>query len=155
MPDGNLSKEELLRLLREQMALSETLKATIAELRLALDAQQAASAAQSRTIAGLNATVAELQETIRELQRQLGRNSRNSSQPPSKDDFNKPRPQSLRKRSGLKQGGQPGHAGSHMAIPHEPDDVQQHLPSKCLSCPRLAECRKGGMCSPAAKGATR
>ena len=144
MPDENLSKAELLRLLREQMALSETLKSTIAELRLALDAQQAASAAQSETIAGLNATVAELQETIRELQRQLGRNSRNSSQPPSKDGFSKPKPQSQRKRSGRKPGGQPGHAGSHMAIPHEPDDVQQHLPSKCLSCPHLAECRKRG-----------
>lgn len=130
MPDENLSKEELLRLLREQMALAETLKGTVAELRQALDAQ--------------NATVAELQETIRELQRQLGRNSRNSSQPPSKDDFNKPRPRSQRKRSGLKPGGQPGHAGSHMAIPHEPDDVRQHLPSKCLSCPHLAECREKG-----------
>ncbi len=33
-----------------------------------------------------------------------------------------------------------------MAIPHEPDDVQQHLPPKCLACPRLAECReKGGV----------
>ena len=130
MPDESLSKEELLCLLREQTALTETLKGTVAELRQTLDAQ--------------NATVAELQETIRELQRQLGRNSRNSSQPPSKDGFDKPRPQSRRKRSGLKPGGQPGHAGTHMAIPHEPDDVQQHLPSKCLSCPHLAECRKRG-----------
>lgn len=130
MPDENLSREELLRLLREQMALAETLKGTVAELRQALDAQ--------------NATVAELQETVRELQRRLGRNSRNSSQPPSKDGLDKPRPRSPRKRSGLKPGGQPGHAGSHMAIPHEPDDVRQHLPSKCLSCPHLAECREKG-----------
>lgn len=35
MPDENLSKEELLRLLREQMALAETLKGTVAERALA------------------------------------------------------------------------------------------------------------------------
>ena len=48
MPDENLSREELLRLLGEQMALSETLKGTVAELRQALDVQQAASAATLR-----------------------------------------------------------------------------------------------------------
>ncbi len=48
MPDENLSREELLRLLGEQMALVETLKATVAEQRLALDAQKAASAATLR-----------------------------------------------------------------------------------------------------------
>ena len=130
MPDESLSKEELLCLLREQTALAETLKGTVAELRQALDAQ--------------NATVAGLQETIRELQRQLGRNSRNSSQPPSKDGFDKPKPQSRRRRSGLKPGGQPGHAGAHMAVPHGPDEVQRHLPSKCLRCEHLAECREKG-----------
>lgn len=109
-------------------------------MRQALDDQKAIVAAQ-------NETIARLEETIRELQRQLGRNSRNSSQPPSKDGFSKPRPQGQRKRSGLKPGGQSGHPGVHMAVPHNADEVQQHLPSKCLACPRLSECRRRGVFS--------
>ena len=109
-------------------------------MRQALDDQKAIVAAQ-------NETIARLEETIRELQRQLGRNSRNSSQPPSKDGFSKPRPQGQRKRSGLKPGGQSGHPGVHMAVPRNADEVQQHLPSKCLACPRLSECRRRGVFS--------
>ena len=94
--------------------------------------------------AALNGTIMELQETIKELQRQLNQNSQNSSKPPSSDGFNKPKPQSLRQRSGKKQGGQKGHPGAHMSIPHEPDEYHKHLPKKCLSCPRLNECVTNG-----------
>ena len=94
--------------------------------------------------AALNETIKELQETIRELQRQLNQNSQNSSKPPSSDGFNKPSPKSLRQKSGRKQGGQKGHPGSHMAIPHEPDEYSKHLPKKCLSCPHLNECVMNG-----------
>ena len=31
-----------------------------------------------------------------------------------------------------------------MAVSHEPDEVQRHLPLKCLSGPHLAECREKG-----------
>lgn len=94
--------------------------------------------------AALNETIKELQETIKELQRQLDRNSQNSSKPPSSDGFNKPKPQSLRRKSGKKQGGQKGHPGAHMSIPHEPDEYSKHLPKKCLSCPHLNECFMNG-----------
>ena len=94
--------------------------------------------------AALNETIKELQETIRELQRQLNQNSQNSSKPPSSDGFNKPNPKSLRQKSGKKQGGQKGHPGSHMSIPHEPDEYSRHLPKKCLSCPHLNECVMNG-----------
>ena len=94
--------------------------------------------------AALNGNIMELQETIKELQRQLNQNSQNSSKPPSSDGFNKPKPQSLRQRSGKKQGGQKGHPGAHMSIPHEPDEYHKHLPKKCLSCPRLNECVTNG-----------
>ena len=33
-----------------------------------------------------------------------------------------------------------GHAGSHMSIPHEPDEVCKHLPARCALCPHLSEC---------------
>ena len=90
--------------------------------------------------AALTETIKELQETIKELQRQLNQNSQNSSKPPSSDGFNKPKPQSQRTKSGKKQGGQKGHPGSHMAIPHEPDEIQKHLPKRCVACPHLNEC---------------
>ena len=86
----------------------------------------------------LNDTLKDLQETIKELRRQLGQNSKNSSKPPSTDGFKRNR--SLRKKSGLKAGGQKGHSGAHMELPHEPDETRQHLPSKCKTCPHLAEC---------------
>jgi len=98
------------------------------------------NAALNETIKSLQETIQDMQETIKELRHQLGQNSQNSSKPPSSDGFNKPKPQSLRAKSGKKQGGQPGHPGAHMAIPHEPDEIKKHLPGKCLSCPHLSEC---------------
>jgi len=92
----------------------------------------------------LSATIVELQETIRELRRQLGQNSQNSSKPPSSDGYNKPTPKSQRTKSGKKPGGQKGHTGAHMSIPHEPNQVRQHLPEKCQGCPMLSECIKQG-----------
>ena len=55
----------------------------------------------------LTATVRELNQTIRELKEQLGKNSNNSSKPPSSDGLRKPpagRNRSLRQKSGRKQG---------------------------------------------------
>ena len=70
----------------------------------------------------LVATIEDLQLTIKDLKRQLGQNSKNSSKPPSKDDFNKPsRNKSLREKTGKKTGGQKGHKGISMSIPHDAD----------------------------------
>ena len=96
------------------------------------------------TNTAMSETIRELQETIRELQRRLNQNSQNSSKPPSSDGFSKPKPQSLRQKTGKKQGGQKGHQGSHMAIPHEPDEFKKHLPKRCMSCPHLSECVQSG-----------
>ena len=51
----------------------------------------------------LNATVKELNQTIRELKEQLGKNSNNSSKPPSSDGLRKlpaDRNRSLRQKAG-------------------------------------------------------
>jgi len=95
--------------------------------------------AQGKTITDLQATIKGLQETIKELQRQLNMNSGNSSKPPSTDGF-KRKPRSLRTKTGRKPGGQNGHNGSNMKLPHEPDEVKTHVPQKCHTCPHLAEC---------------
>jgi transposase len=74
------------------------------------DAVAALIAAQAARIDDLVAANARLVARVDELERQLGRSSRNSSLPPSRDspdarpDARKARP---KKRSGRRQGGQP------------------------------------------------
>jgi transposase len=70
-----------------------------------------------------------------ELKRRLGQNSRNSSKPPSSDSpFVKPEPRSLRRRSGRKPGGQPGHPGSTLGLVDNPQERLRHEPGPCTGC---------------------
>jgi hypothetical protein len=69
---------------------------------------------------------------VAELPQQLGRNSRNSSKPPSTDGYAKPKAgekknkRSLRERSGRKPGGQDGHEGAHLERVEVPDARVPH-----------------------------
>jgi transposase len=77
--------------------------------------------------------VLSLMARVEDLERQLGRNSRNSSLPPSRDssDARKARP---KKSSGRRQGGQPGHPGQHRPMVADPDRVETYWPSQCDGC---------------------
>ena len=56
--------------------------------------------------------IEQLHERVAELEARLGKDSHNSSKPPSSDPpFRKPPPRSQRKASGRKAGGQKGHKG--------------------------------------------
>lgn len=88
----------------------------------------------NETIGRLNHTIDELNQRIKELTEQLGKNSKNSSKPPSSDGLKKPAPKSLRKPSGKTTGGQPGHPGSHLDITAEPDEIIVHIPPVCRGC---------------------
>ena len=93
----------------------------------------------------LTNTILDLQETIKDLRRQLNTDSHNSSKPPSSDGYKKPnKARSLRKPTGRKPGGQNGHSGANMKVPHEPDEVKKHHPDKCMTCPHFASCAANG-----------
>jgi transposase len=83
----------------------------------------------------LRGQVGALTSRVDELEAQVGKNSRNSSRPPSSDGLAKPpaKPRSRRRRSGRKPGGQPGHEGHHLAQV-DPDEVRVHEPERCRGC---------------------
>jgi transposase len=77
-----------------------------------------------------------LRRRIRELEREIERDSHNSSLPPSLDPPWKKvlRTRSLRKKIGLRVGGQPGHPGSTLSQVAQPDEVMTHSPALCRRC---------------------
>ena len=83
--------------------------------------------AQARTIEALQAEVVE-------LKRRLGRNSGNSSQPPSADGPGASPSRVARRRSGRKPGKQPGAGGSALLQISDPDEVIDHVPAACGGC---------------------
>jgi len=81
--------------------------------------------------------VEELRAEVAELRRRLGRNSRNSSMPPSADDLPGRQPPRRERRQGgqgRKRGKQPGAPGAAMSWA-EPDEVVDHHPAgACDGC---------------------
>lgn len=80
----------------------------------------------------------ELSKHIKELESQLAKNSRNSSKPPSSDGLKKPetkpKPKSLREKSGRKPGGQKGHQGKTLCMVENPDYTVIHAVNQCGCC---------------------
>jgi transposase len=71
---------------------------------------------------------------VDELERQIGRNSRNSSLPPSRDSPQDRKARPRKKGSGRSQGGQPGHPGQHRPMVADPDRVETYWPAACDGC---------------------
>jgi len=96
---------------------------------LALSAQNERLEAQVQT---LTARVVRQDERIATLERELGRSSRNSSQPPSADPPSTP-PGRGKDPSGRRQGGQPGHEGKGRPLlpAWAVDEIIEHWPADC------------------------
>jgi transposase len=92
------------------------------------------SPAVRAALESLEATIAMLQERIRDLEAQLGRNSTNSSKPPSSDPPGVVR--RPKKPTGKKRGGQKGHPGHHRkrVAADRVDSVLMHRPQLCGHC---------------------
>jgi len=100
-----------------------------------LAALESALAVRDALLDGLRAELATAQARIVQLEARLAANSGNSSKPPSTDSpFDKPAPKSLRRRSGRKPGGQPGHPGTTLRQVENPDEVVVHEPHACHGC---------------------
>lgn len=80
-------------------------------------------------LAQWDALIAALAGRVGELEARLGKNSQNSSKPPSRDGLAKPAPKSLRKPSGRKPGKQQGGQGFRLQPRAAPDEVRTHAPA--------------------------
>ena len=80
---------------------------------------------------GLVTFTFQLQAEVRRLRDSAAQNSSNSSRPPSTDKPEQPQPKSLRKKSGLKSGGQPGHPGRTLQFSDTPKHMQIHPLLEC------------------------
>lgn len=85
-------------------------------------------------LAERDAVIASLVARVEELEARVSKNSRNSSKPPSSDGYAKPRPQSLRGKSGKKPGKQPGAQGRYLRPRLDPDAMVVHVPDRCSGC---------------------
>ena len=84
-------------------------------------------------VEGLLQRMTVLEERVEGLENQCRKNSRNSSKPPSSDEF-KPRPKSLRSKSERHSGGQTGHPGSTLEWSTKVDQVETYRVEACTAC---------------------
>lgn len=84
-------------------------------------------------VEGLLERIEQLEARVEGLENQLGKNSRNSSKPPSGDGFSK-RTRSLRRKSERSRGGQAEHPGTTLEWSEEVDWVVKHAVQQCQGC---------------------
>ncbi len=87
-------------------------------------------------VARLEAEIEALRAEVAALKAQVGKDSHNSSKPPSSDPPARPgrAPRSLREPTDRPSGGQPGHPGRTLSQVDQPDETVRHAPLACTGC---------------------
>jgi hypothetical protein len=98
---------------------------------------EADNAALRQEVSALKGTNDVMARRIAELEKKSGRNSQNSSMPPSSDTFGNPAKEEspnrkARRAMGMKPGKQPGTSGAHLAQVKDPDKIVPHAPEPCI-----------------------
>jgi len=75
-----------------------------------------------------------LEARFKLLEARLAKNSSNSSKPPSSDTKKPKKTESLKKKSGKKPGGQPGHKGHTLEMSSAPDEIVILGVDACVHC---------------------
>jgi len=103
-----------------------------------LEARVAELEAQLARVAELEVRLAEMSEKVREQTAQLGRNSTNSSLPPSRDGADARAKRARKEKSKRRRGGQKGHKRSMRKLlsAEEVDEVHDIKPAACGKCNR-------------------
>jgi transposase len=112
------------------VSVPESPEALLERVLTRVAALEAALVERDRVIAGQA-------ERIAELERQLGKDSSNSSRPPSSDapwEKTAAKKRSVRGRSGRKPGKQPGAFSSSRSLTSDPDETVLILPQRCRGC---------------------
>ena len=117
----------------EALAVYGAGQETVVRVLLQMDARIHALEQQ---VQDLTARLEASEQRVKQLEDQLATNSRNSSKPPSTDGFNKPKPKSLRGKSGRPSGGQQGHSGHTLQRAERPDRIEVHRVDRCAACGR-------------------
>jgi transposase len=132
-----LGAEELREMVARLSAMVETLSADLRELKAREGERLRAREAGLLAVAAAERARADaLEERVAWLSRRLGKDSSNSSRPPSSDPpFRKPRkPSSQRAAQGRKPGRQPGAPSSTLGQVAEPDEREVCPPAECSRC---------------------
>ena len=106
------------------------------ELQALIEGLQREIAGLKQEVSGLRQENVTLKQEVADLRRQLGKDSNNSSKPPSSDGLGK-KPRiagSLRGTSDKKSGGQVGHKGDTLRRVDNPDIIKRHNASSCAHC---------------------
>jgi transposase len=120
----------------ELQALIEGLRREISGLKQEVLSLRQENAVLKQEVTGLRQENAVLKQEVADLRRQLGKDSNNSSKPPSSDGLGK-KPRiggSLRGGSDKKSGGQIGHKGDTLRQTDTPDVIKRHDASCCVHC---------------------
>jgi transposase len=112
----------------------DDLTRTIAWQNQELDRLQARIARLETELGKLRHLNFQLQRRNLEVEGRLVKDSHNSSRPPSSDPVPLKRTRSLRRPSGRKPGGQPGHPGHTRMLTPQPDRAVVHRPACCRQC---------------------